>query len=101
MATDTSTIVKRKTKTIIEPPKSWKVIILNDDKTPMEFVVTVLMEIFRHSREDATQLMMKIHTEGSAIAGVYSYEIAETKALETVEAAKANKFPLQAKAEPE
>jgi ATP-dependent Clp protease adaptor protein ClpS len=97
----TSTAVKQKTKQALEKPKNWKVIILNDDKTPMNFVVSILMKIFRHSVTSAEELMMKIHLEGSAVGGVYPFEIAEAKSVETVDLARQNGFPLQVKLESE
>lgn len=90
-----------KIKQKIEEPKRWKVIFLNDDHTPMEFVINVLTEIFKHTQETAKELTMQIHTEGSGIAGVYSFEIAEVKAVETTNLARSNGFPLQIKMEEE
>jgi len=90
-----------KIKQKIEEPKRWKVIFLNDDHTPMEFVVGVLSEVFKHSQETAKQITMEIHTSGSGIAGVYSFEIAEIKAVETTNLARQNGFPLQIKMEEE
>ena len=90
-----------KIKQKIEEPKRWKVIFLNDDHTPMEFVISVLTEIFKHTQETAKALTMQIHTEGSGIAGVYSFEIAEVKAVETTNLARSNGFPLQIKMEEE
>ena len=90
-----------KIKQKIEEPKRWKVIFLNDDHTPMEFVVGVLSEVFKHSQETAKQITMEIHTSGSGIAGVYSFEIAEIKAVETTNLARQNGFPLQTKMEEE
>ena len=90
-----------KIKQKIEEPKRWKVIFLNDDHTPMEFVVGVLSEVFKHSQETAKQITMEIHNTGSGIAGVYSFEIAEIKAVETTNLARQNGFPLQIKMEEE
>ena len=90
-----------KIKQKIEEPKRWKVIFLNDDHTPMEFVVGVLTEIFKHSQETAKEITLAIHTEGSGIAGVYSFEIAEVKAVEATNLARQNGFPLQIKLEEE
>ena len=75
----TDIVLDEKIKQKIEEPKKWKVILLNDDHTPMDFVIGVLTEIFRHTQETAKDITIKIHTEGSGIAGVYSYEIAEVK----------------------
>jgi len=85
---------------ITEPPK-YKVVMLNDDKTPMDWVVDVLKVIFKHSNETAEKIMLTIHTDGSAIVGVYSYEIAEQKTIEAVNASRDQGFPLQLKVEQE
>ena len=101
MSEELSVIIEKKTKTKTVEPKNWKVILLNDDKTPMDFVVGVLKEIFRHTPETATKVMLSIHSEGSGVAGVYTYEIAESKSVETTEISRANGFPLQVKLEEE
>lgn len=98
-ATDVKLDEKIKQK--VQEPHRWKVIFLNDDHTPMEFVISVLTEIFKHSQETAKNVTMQIHTEGSGIAGVYSFEIAEVKAVEATNLARSNGFPLQIKMEEE
>lgn len=90
-----------KIKVVISEPKNWKVILLNDDSTPMEFVIAMLMEIFRHTSESAENIMMQVHETGSGIAGVYSFEIAEAKAVEATNLARTNSHPLQIKLEEE
>jgi ATP-dependent Clp protease adaptor protein ClpS len=90
-----------KIKQKVEEPHRWKVILLNDDYTPMEFVIGILTEIFKHSQETAKTITMQIHSEGSGIAGVYSFEIAEVKAVEATNLARGNGFPLQIKMEEE
>jgi len=90
-----------KIKQTLEEPKRWKVIFLNDDATPMEFVIGVLTEVFKHSQETAKQIALEIHNEGSGIAGVYTYEIAEVKCVETTALARSSGFPLQIKMEEE
>ncbi len=90
-----------KIKQKIEEPKQWKVVFLNDDHTPMDFVIGVLTEIFKHTQETAKEITMQIHTEGSGIAGIYSFEIAEVKAVEATNLARSNGFPLQIKMEEE
>lgn len=90
-----------KIKLKVQEPHRWKVIFLNDEHTPMEFVISVLTEIFKHSQETAKNVTMQIHTEGSGIAGVYSFEIAEVKAVEATNLARGNGFPLQIKMEEE
>ena len=59
-------------------PKRWKVILLNDDSTPMEFVIAVLVEIFKHTQDSARDIMLQVHETGSGVAGIYSFEIAES-----------------------
>ena len=71
-----------KIKIKVSEPKNWKVILLNDDSTPMEFVIAILMDIFKHTNDSATDVTMQVHETGSGIAGVYSFEIAEAKAVE-------------------
>ena len=82
-------------------PKRWKVILLNDDTTPMEFVISVLMEIFKHTSDTARDIMLQVHETGSGIAGTYTFEIAEAKAVESTNLARGNGFPLQIKLEEE
>ena len=85
----------------IKPPKKYKVVFLNDDTTPMEFVITVLVDIFKHTEETARDITMQIHTDGSGVVGVYSYEIAEQKAIETTTLARNAGFQLQIRVEEE
>ena len=82
------------------PPK-YKVIILNDDQTPMDWVVGILAEVFKHSEETAKKLTLTIHTEGSAVADIYTYEIAEMKAIEATNLSRNQGFPLQVKVDTE
>jgi ATP-dependent Clp protease adaptor protein ClpS len=93
--------IDEKIKQKLEEPKRWKVVLLNDDSTPMDFVIGVLTEIFKHSQETAKAITLEIHTQGSGIAGVYSFEIAEAKAVEATQLARGNGFPLQIKMEEE
>lgn len=79
----------------IKEPPMYNVIMHNDDVTTMDFVVYVLVKIFRKSEQDAETIMLKIHNEGSAIVGTYSQDIAQSKANYTMNLAKANNFPLQ------
>ena len=85
---------------VLDPGK-YKVVVLNDDKTPMEFVIVLLMRIFHHSQQAAERLTMKIHNEGSATVGVYTYEVSEQKAIEGTNLARDNNFPLVIKVEEE
>jgi ATP-dependent Clp protease adaptor protein ClpS len=89
--------IDEKIKQKVQEPKNWKVIMLNDDHTPMDFVITLLVEIFKHTQETAKDITMEIHNTGSGIAGVYSFEIAEVKAVEATTLARSNGFPLQIK----
>ena len=90
-----------KIKVTAQEPRRWKVILLNDDSTPMEFVISLLIEIFKHTTETAKDIMLQVHETGSGIAGVYSFEIAEAKAVEATNQARANGYPLQIKLEEE
>jgi len=99
----TDTIIEEKTVTNkrIKMPKKYKVLVLNDDYTPMEFVVEMFSYVFRKSSHEAVALTMKIHTEGQAVAGIYTHEIAEQKVIEGTEMARAHGHPLILKAEQE
>ena len=87
------------TKIKTKKPSMYNVILLNDDYTPMEFVVYVLIEIFHHPPERAERIMLSVHKDGMGVAGIYHLEIAEQKAYETAEEAKSNQFPLKVKIE--
>lgn len=89
--------IKKKT----ELPSRYNVILLNDDVTPIEWVVGVLVEIFKHTEETAKYLTLTIHNDGEAIVGTYTYEIAEQKAAEVVNASRNKGFPLQVRLEQE
>ena len=78
----------------LKPPKQYKVILINDDFTPMEFVVQVLMTFFGMDHAKATRVMMAVHTKGKGICGIYSHEIAETKVDQVNEYSKINQHPL-------
>ena len=82
---------KQKTKL----PSIYKVIILNDDYTPMEFVVFTIQNVFKKSHEEATRVMLKIHTEGQGVCGMFPLEIAETKMKQVLNLAKEHQHPLQ------
>ena len=90
-----------KVKVVTSEPKRWKVIFLNDDSTPMEFVISLLIEVFKHTSDTARDIMLQVHETGSGIAGVYSFEIAEVKAVEATNLARTNGHPLQIKLEEE
>jgi ATP-dependent Clp protease adaptor protein ClpS len=89
----TGIIVKPKPKT--KKPSMYKVLMLNDDYTPMEFVVHVLERFFGKSREDATRIMLHVHRRGVGVCGVYTYEVAETKVTQVVDYARKHQHPLQ------
>ncbi len=82
-----------------KPPFKWAVVLYNDDFTPMEFVVFVLIEIFHHPPERAERIMLSVHKDGMGVAGIYHLEIAEQKAHETAEEAKEHQYPLKIKVE--
>jgi len=93
--------VKTRTRVELSPPREHKVIYLNDEVTPMDFVVQSLMEIFEHDFNTAEVLTHRVHEEGSAVVAVLPYEIAEHKGIEVTVSARTNGFPLQVKIEPE
>ena len=84
-----------KTKPKTEKPSLYRVLILNDDYTPMEFVVFVIENFFNKSREDATRIMLHVHQNGVGVCGVYTYEVAETKVAQVIDAARRHQHPLQ------
>ena len=91
--------LENRNKNKIKKPKKWQVVLYNDDYTPMEFVVEILVSIFRHNRDSAYHVMMKVHNEGKGIAGLYSKEIAITKANRATEISNCLGFPFLAQAE--
>jgi len=91
--TGTGVIVKSKTRT--KKPSMYKVLMLNDDYTPMEFVVMVLERFFNKGHEDATRIMLHVHQKGIGVCGVYTYEVAETKVTQTMDLARQHQHPLQ------
>jgi len=89
----TGVVVKAKPKT--KKPSMYKVLMLNDDYTPMEFVVHVLEAFFHKNREEATRIMLHVHRRGLGVCGVYTYEVAETKVAQVVDFARRHEHPLQ------
>lgn len=87
--------VVTKTQEKTEKPSMYKVLLLNDDYTPMEFVTHVLERFFSKSPEDAHQVMLHVHNHGVGICGVYTYEVAETKVTQVIDFARQNQHPLQ------
>lgn len=83
------------TKPKVQRPSLYRVLILNDDYTPMEFVVYVLERFFQKDREAATRIMLHVHQYGVGVCGVYTYEVAETKVAQVIETARRHQHPLQ------
>ena len=99
LVSETRTLTRETTKATT--PKLWKVMLLNDDYTPMDFVVDVLTRVFRKSEDEAIQIMLQVHHAGAGLAGVYAFEIAETKIMQTEDLARSEGHPLQCTLEPE
>jgi ATP-dependent Clp protease adaptor protein ClpS len=95
----TGVVTKTRAKT--KKPSLYKVLILNDDYTPMEFVVHVLERFFAKAREEAVQIMLHVHRQGVGICGVYTFEVAETKVAQVIELARRHQHPLQCTMEKE
>ena len=89
----TGVVVKTRPKT--KKPDMYKVLLLNDDYTPMEFVVHVLQKFFNKNQQAATNIMLHVHRRGVGVCGVYTYEVAETKVNQTMDLARKNQHPLQ------
>jgi len=96
---NTGTIIEEKIE--IKKPSFYQVLIMNDDYTPMEFVILVLERFFKKSRAEATQIMLHVHQKGMGVCGLYPYEIAETKIVQVMDYAKKNQHPLQCTMEKE
>src|SRR5277367_1758695 len=95
------TAVITKTKPQTKRPNLYKVLLLNDDYTPMEFVVHVLERFFGKGREEATQIMLHVHRRGVGVCGVYTYEVAESKVTQVVDFSRRHQHPLQCTMEKE
>ena len=99
MATNTDlTLIE---ETLLKHPNKYKVLILNDDYTSMEFVIDILMSIFHKSYEEAQNIMLEVHQKEKGICGVYTHEIAETKVMQVHKNARESGFPLRAEMEEE
>jgi ATP-dependent Clp protease adaptor protein ClpS len=96
---NTGVVVKTRPRT--KKPAMYKVLMLNDDYTPMEFVVHVLERFFQKNREEATRIMLHVHRRGVGVCGVYTYEVAETKVTQVMDLARQNQHPLQCTIEKE
>lgn len=97
----TKELTQSKEEVQLRQPPLFKVVLLNDDYTSMDFVVEVLVGIFHHSVENAINIMLNIHEKGKGICGVYTYEIAETKVMQVEKEATKQEFPLRATIEEE
>lgn len=96
---DDSGLAVQEAKPQLKPPPMYKVVLLNDDYTPMEFVVEILEYFFSMSREKATQVMLAVHTQGKGVCGIFTRDIAETKAAQVNQYAKEHQHPLLAEIE--
>jgi len=95
----TGTLTKTRPKT--KKPSMYKVLMLNDDYTPMDFVVQILQTFFQKSEEEAVRIMLNVHQKGVGICGVYSFEVAETKVMQVIDSARRHEHPLQCTLEKE
>ncbi len=101
IATDIDIKIDEKIKKKITEPKKFHVVMFNDNVTPVEWVMEILKQIYKHTAQNAEYLTMTIHNEGKAVVGTYFFEIAEQKATETITASRNHGFPLQVKVEEE
>ena len=93
--------IATKARPLTKKPSLYRVLLLNDDYTPMEFVVEILVKIFRKSPEDAARIMLHVHQNGVGVCGVYTFEVAETKVAQVLDAARRGQHPLQCTMEKE
>lgn len=98
---NTDVIVDEKVKVRVKEPNRWKVILINDDVTPVDFVISLLMDVFKHDPNSAGTVTMQVHETGSGVAGIYNFDIAEIKAVEATSLARSAGYPLQIKLEEE
>lgn len=101
MSTEMDVQIDEKIKQVIAEPKRYKIIFLNDDKTPIDFVIELLISIFRHTEATAKDITLAVHNDGSAVVGIYTYEIAEQKTIEATQVCRQHGFPLQIRIEQE
>jgi ATP-dependent Clp protease adaptor protein ClpS len=97
----TGTGIVAKTRPKTKKPSLYKVLLLNDDYTPMEFVVQILQKIFGKSQEDAIEIMLHVHRNGVGVCGLFTFEVAETKVTQVIELARRHQHPLQCTMEKE
>ena len=93
--------IKLATKPKTKTPPLYRVLMMNDDYTPMEFVIEVLEKFFQKNREEATQIMLHVHQRGVGVCGIYAYDLAETKAMQVMNYARKYEHPLQVQLEKE
>lgn len=93
--------VEEKVSVKLSPPSLYKVVFHNDNVTPMEFVIELLIKIFKHDEETSKDLTLEIHNSGNSVVGMYTYEIAEQKAIEATHISRGNGFPLKITVEEE
>ncbi|GIU66171.1 ATP-dependent Clp protease adapter protein ClpS [Candidatus Phycosocius spiralis] len=98
---DRNTAVITRVSPKTKKPSMYRVLVLNDDYTPMEFVVYILERFFNQTREGATRIMLHVHQSGVGVCGIYSYEVAETKVAQVLDLARRNQHPLQCTMEKE
>ena len=91
---DNEVLIKKSTKRKLKKPSLYKVVMLNDDYTPMDFVVYLLKTFFKKNHEEASKIMLEVHNKGAAICGIFTFEIAETKILKVINTSRNNGFPL-------
>ena len=99
MMTQANVQVEEKVSVTLKEPGKWAVIFLNDDHTPMDFVIKMLIEHFQYNKEQSYTMMNKIHEEGRGVVAIYPFEIAEQKAMEVKVSASQHQFPLEVKVE--
>lgn len=92
---DAGTVVVTRTKTVTKRPNLYRVLLLNDDYTPMEFVIHVVESFFQKNREEATRIMLHVHHHGVGECGIFTYEVAETKVTQVMDFARRHQHPLQ------
>jgi len=99
MSVDTEVVIDEKIVVKDKLPGKYNVILLNDDHTPINFVIQILQQIFKHSIQSSEAITLTIHNEGAAVVGTYNYEVAEMKSVEVVNLSRSNGFPLQTRLE--
>ncbi len=88
-------VLQEKTRTTRKRPPMYAVVLLNDDYTPMEFVIWILQNVFFKTREEATRLMLQVHNDGRGVAGIFTHDVARTKAVQVEQLARKHEHPLE------